>query len=143
MAKAKLRRWHFARSPENDAQIAPIRRASGSQRDADAVRYALAEAAGRLSRNDRRAAKSDTPEGDAAGARSAEAEESRCRVIADKLGGTIERQGDGWLVSYKTHSLQGSYPQRVPLLSLTEELLANQWFPDEATVRASWAKGKA
>ena len=61
-------------------------------------------------------------------------EEDRQRSLCEKLGGTVEAVGSGYVCKYKTFSLQGIYEQTLPLDHISEELIETQYHPDKETV---------
>jgi len=107
------------------------------------LQYCISEAFERQIRNERRVKsggvneeKLDIDE------RRKQREIDHCKKIAEKLGGTLIKSGDGFNVEYFTHSKHGSYKQVMPLLSLTEELVDKQWFPSREIVEEYWKKNK-
>lgn len=106
-----------------------------------ALQYCIAEAHSKMLRNEKRAKKITDGDGKVSiDEARRKRQEDACRLIAKKLGATLTRSGDGFLAEYYTHSKMGSFRQRLPLMSLTEELVDKQYTPSKEAVEEHWKK---
>jgi Arc/MetJ-type ribon-helix-helix transcriptional regulator len=70
-------------------------------------------------------------------------EEDRCVEICKALGGTIElNDGGNKVCKYFTYDKKNRYEQELPLLFLTEDLIASQYSPSREDVERRQAEGK-
>lgn len=99
------------------------------------LQYCISESYDRQMRNEKRIKKlGDTDDKLDIDERRKEREIERCKKLAEKLEATLIPNGDTFDVEYYTHSKHGSFKQVLPLLSLTEELVAKQWFPSRKVI---------
>lgn len=66
----------------------------------------------------------------------------KCKKIAEQLGGKVFPEGGALYCEYYTYSKSSRWLQKMPLLNLTEELLANQYFPSKEVVEQYQKDGK-
>ncbi len=64
------------------------------------------------------------------------------KKIAETLGGKVFAEGGALYCEYFTYSKTSRYTQKMPLLNLTEELIANQYFPSKEVVEEYQKQGK-
>lgn len=71
-----------------------------------------------------------------------EREIEKKKKIAEQLGGKVFAEGGALYCEYFTYSKTDRYLQKMPLLNLSEELLANQYFPSKEVVEQYQKEGK-
>lgn len=108
------------------------------------LHYCIIEAYERSIRNEKRVRK-NVPDEDklSIDERRKEREEEEQREIAKRLEGKVVSQHGSLNVEYMKHSKQGSYPQSVPLSTMHEQIIKDQYFPTRKIVEDYWKKKEA
>jgi len=127
---SKLISKTFSLREEMALKLSNVQDAKSFNTQSAALQYCISETWDRMMRNEKRAYKaSDSDDKVSIEEQRAKREEDKCRSIAERLEAKLTRSGDGFIAEYYVHSKLGSFRQRMPLMSLTEELVERQ-YPD-------------
>lgn len=113
-------------------RVEEVRAEKGFTSGVAALIYCVSETHGKMIRNERRTITVGTTDDKLSVEEKRQQRlEEKAKRIAATLDAKLVPSGDSFTAEWFTYSRTTKYPQRMPLLALTEDLIENQYFPSK------------